>query len=278
MAPVIPAVRVLTAALVVATGLVVGALPGSAVATTTAPSTSGPSTGPGTGAGAGAGASAVQDGDRAVFTGRFVRRSADDPTAYQVQVDYYFGSTPITTRRVTVRSTIAIEDCGTEQPSEGPTRGSGGDNGGNGPGGVITPSAEPGDVQTLEPTAGPTLGIPRDALALDTAPRLFRTVVDGDDYRVTSCRQVTLLDDDVLLDLSEQYGEGTAPAAPEQPTSPGTTVGYRCSDSTTEVEGPEACSALVESPAFDRAAAPGLALVIVGLLGLLVVRRIGRRR
>lgn len=82
-----------------------------------------------------------------------------------------------------------------------------------------------------------------------------------------------------------QYGDPRSPVEAEAtPTAPPTLdpVSYTCPDTHEELaatfEASSDCDALDEPASTDRAAAPGLALAIVGLLGLVVVARLGRRR
>lgn len=203
--------------------------------------------------------------ERVIFTGRFVRSpsikidGAVPVRRYQVAVDQVFGEGSITTQRVTVRATIPLESCGTTKPEQ----------------------ATPGESSTtLQPSAPTSSADPEAPTTIDKQLRVFTATRDGAGYVVPACKDVTVVDDTVLATLVEQYGEGRDPGAVEQPTTPLDAVGYLCPDTreTVDLGGRSSCAALQGGQSFDRAAAPGLALVIVGVLGLLVARRMGRRR
>ena len=257
-----PAHRASTAALlaVLATGLL-GTAPALAQTTTTpapspapAPSPSEPTTGTGTA--------------DVVFTGRFVRAPRVELEGgavvrrYQVSVEEVFGPVSITTTRVTVRSTPALETCG-QRPSgttqEQPT---------------TAPAPQPGPAEpTSTATATPVI---------DKQLRVFDATVDGAEYVVLTCPGAVVATPPPHAVVTAELGEGRAPGAEEEPATPLEEVGFECPDTRDAVDLASAdvedtCTALGDGQSFDRAAAPGLALVIVGLLGLMVARRLGRR-
>lgn len=270
MTPVIPALRAVVSALlgVVVAGLLLVA--GPATATPTSP-TEPTTTAPGTGTDDSTEGTADR---RVVLTGRFARapQVEVEGTAtvrrYQVTVDQVFGPNPITTRRITVRSRFALEAC---RPASG-----------------TAPSSSqttPGDGDTgLQEQAPGAAGEPSTPSApitpsIDKRLRAFVATRSGSDYVVVSCGGVTLADADTLTALTERYGEGRDPGSTEEPSAPLEDVGFLCpdTDDAVDVDQPASCEALADGQPFDRAAAPGLALVIVGALGLLLARRLGRR-
>ncbi len=205
------------------------------------------------------GVAARADGDRVVFTGTFVRNpqvqvdGASVVRRYQVAVEQVFGDVDVTTQRVTVRSRLALESCGV-RPS----------------GGAQQEQATPG--QPAEPT--------QTTAPVDGRLRVFDTTLDGADHVVTACTDVSVVDDAVLASLTQQFGEGRPVGSAEETPEPELDeVALLCPDTgdAVDVTDQDSCPALEDGQSFDRAAAPGLALVIVGVLGLLVVRRMGRR-
>ncbi len=208
---------------------------------------------------------AAADTDRAIFTGSFVARPVvtgirrQPLRTYQVEVAQVFGPLDVTTERVTVRSRIALEDCA--EP------GTGGQGGQPGPGGA---TAQPGP----DSTSG--------AAPIDRQRRLFDATVQGEAYVVARCDDAVLASDTVLAQVVEQFGQGRPPGSPSTPEpEPFDDVAYLCPDTrdaVTDLDDPAGCETLGDDEPFDRAAAPGLALVIVGLLGLFLARRLGRRR
>lgn len=237
---------------------------------------------------AGSATGAVAETQRAVFVGTFVARPQVDETGanpvrrYQVAVAEVFGPLDIATERVTVRSRLALEECGTREPGnqDGP-----GGTAGPGPRGEQppgTPTGTPSSTPT-SPSASPTqpAGTP-----IDRQPRVFDATLSGGEYVVSSCTDVFLAEDDVVARIERQFGAGRPPGVDKTPApEPVTAVTYLCPDDRESLpenldaaETSGSCDALGEEQGLDRAAAPGLALIIVGVLGLLLARRMGRRR
>jgi hypothetical protein len=146
------------------------------------------------------------------------------------------------------------------------------------PGGTITPDAPTTTRTPASPTSEPT-----QETVSDRAPRVFTALYDAElgVYVVSGCSQVQVASDSVVRELEEQYGAGRPTGVPQQPAEPAfDDVTYRCEDSDAavrDVDSPECDAAAARTP-FGRPAAPGLALVIVGVLGLLLARRLGRTR
>ncbi len=212
------------------------------------------------------------DAEQVVFTGTFVRPpriEVDGPAPvrrYQVDVAMVYGPGEITTERVTVRSRVALESCGQTGIGQGQAQQ------GQGAGGAQQQQGTP-----AQPTTTPAAPETTAPSTIDKRLRVFTATVDGADY-VANCRSVALADDAVLADLTAQYGEGRPPGRAEEPATPVEDVGFLCPDTgdAVDLDAGDSCPALDDDQSFDRAAAPGLALVIVGVLALLVVRRMGR--
>lgn len=211
------------------------------------------------------------DGDRVVFTGTFVRapvvevEGATPVRRYQVAVDQVFGEVDITNRRVTVRSRLGLESCGLRPSSPGQT------------GGAQQEQATPG--QPTEPADSPTPLDPTPQ-TIDKQLRVFDTTLDAGDYVVSTCSDVRVVDDAVLAEVIGSFGEGRPVGSAEETGPVLDDVGFLCPGTRDALafDDQDSCAALEDDQPFDRAAAPGLALVIVGVLGLLVARRLGRSR
>ena len=218
------------------------------------------------------------DDDEAVFTGQFVRAPEVEVVGvtpirrYQVGIDRVFGPVMITRKRVTVRSRFDLESC---RPRTGVVVQ------GRATKGEASPSGQSGGaLQELAPSAT------TDPSASDTAPsttvdkrlRGFRAELDGAEYVVQSCDGIAVMDQAGIAALTAKFGDGREPVAPEQEPLAAEAVGYCCPDTGdgVDLDDRESCSALADDQSFDREAAPGLALVIVGVLGLLLARRLGR--
>lgn len=129
------------------------------------------------------------------------------------------------------------------------------------PGGFVAPFAAGDDVVVVGERLGPTT------------------------YSVAQCTQVNAATASWISRVVEAYGE---PRAPRMNTDTGSTelpaVEYFCPDTREAISGPEggdiedaACVQPDDDPTLTRAAAPGAALVLAGLLGLFLARRLGRR-
>lgn len=98
------------------------------------------------------------------------------------------------------------------------------------------------------------------------------------------CRNVLRATEPRLTEVLDTYGEPRSPieATPSLPKVEFPEVGYTCPETgevLDDVEIAEKTCAETASPqAFDRAAAPGLALVIVGLLAWVLALRLGSHR
>lgn len=98
------------------------------------------------------------------------------------------------------------------------------------------------------------------------------------------CRDVLRATEVRTAGLEATYGAPRAPTepTPQEPPVEFPEVTYSCpetSEAVSDVGGAEeTCEEVAAPQAFDRAAAPGLALVIIGVLGWIVVVRLGRAR
>ncbi len=215
------------------------------------------------------GAAAPAESDQATFTGSFVGRPVVEGDVgarvriYQVEVSEVFGPLDIATERVTVRSRAQLETC--TDPSSRP-----GGGGRQGREEQPTESASPSDPASPTTPASP----------IDRQLRLFETTVQGGNYVVATCDEVVLASETVIAQVTRQLGAGRPPGLPTPTPDPLDDVGFLCpeTDDALDVDDASSCPTLDEGQPFDRAAAPGLALVIVGLLGLVVARRLGRSR
>lgn len=263
-------------------GLLAVLLVGSALSWTSAASAAGPAV----------------EGERAFFTGTFVGdpevRFEDGARVrvYRVAVEKVYGPVDITTQRVQVRASVALERCpaaggGQQGQQEQPGQGGQNDAGtagqagqGSGQGSGQDPTQDPADG-TQQPDDAPTSPPTGQAPTGDRQLRLFEAVVQDAGYLVPTCSAVAIASGTVLSSLVERYGEGRAPGSNvTPPPDPFDAVAYLCpdtDDALNDLDDPASCETLQDDQSFDRAAAPGLALVIVGVLGLLLARRLARR-
>jgi hypothetical protein len=113
---------------------------------------------------------------------------------------------------------------------------------------------------------------------------VWQLIRQGTALVADGCRDVLRSTDLRTAELRATYGEPRAPteAAPAEPPVEFPEVTYSCpegGEEVADVTGAEGtCEEVAEPRPFDRAAAPGLALVIVGVLGWIVVLRLGRSR
>ncbi|MEO9322297.1 hypothetical protein ABFT23_02335 [Nocardioides sp. C4-1] len=246
-------------------GLLLGGAPAYARTPTTPPApTAAPTTAPTT--------APTDDETRAVFTGSFVRLpsiTAEGPVQvrrYQVQVSQVFGPTQITTQRVTVRTRADLEACGTRRNQSG----AGQSGAQQEQAGQSTATPAPTTPTT---TAPPSTGV-------DKRPRLFDAMVDGTDYVVAGCAAAPIATEATIAGVEDKLGDGRPPGAVETPGTQLDDVGLLCPDTRDPIrlDDEGSCDSLDAGTSFTRNAAPGLAIVIVGGLGLLLARRLGRPR
>lgn len=113
---------------------------------------------------------------------------------------------------------------------------------------------------------------------------LWKLTRQGSRLVANGCRDVLRATDVRLAEAVDEYGEPRSPieASPSVPSVEFPDVSYTCPvtsaalDDVTAAE--ETCDELAAPQSLDRAAAPGLALIIVGILGWFVVLRLGRSR
>lgn len=139
-------------------------------------------------------------------------------------------------------------------------------------------------VVTTSPQFARCRDRPTRAAAASDGPAYF-FVVDKRRGRLLAdaCGDVARVTRDGEDAVVSRFGPAHAPGTPvpEQPGEQGFgSVAYGCpasEDTVSDVErASEQCAAVEPPDSLRRTAAPGLALVIVGLLGLLVVRRLAR--
>lgn len=273
MGPVIPAIRGLLAALLVGAALLWAGSTASA-------------------ADPHSGSAEVE---RAIFTGTFIGSPQIQPAGgarvrtYRVAVGEVFGPVDVPTQRVLVRATVALENCAATGGNQQGEQGEQGESGQPDPGSAgqeqadpptqqdptpDSPTTEPGNPEPTEPTG--TVTPPRDRQL-----RLFDTVAQDGVYVVAGCDGVAIASETVLRTIEEQFGAGRPSGSSAEPEPEPEQVGYLCPDTrdaVADLDDSASCSALDDSRSFNRMAAPGLALVIVGVLGLFVARRMGRLR
>ncbi len=113
---------------------------------------------------------------------------------------------------------------------------------------------------------------------------LWKLTRQGDLLVASRCRDVSRGTDAAIAAATSTYGEPRSPieSAPGPAPVEFPDVSYTCPDTSeaiSDVVGAETFCEEVASPqSFDRAAAPGLALVLLGILGWVVVLRLGRTR
>lgn len=242
--------------------------------------------------------------ERSVFSGTLVGQpelvGGVIPTyVYRVEVEEVFTPSDITMQRVVVRSRVALETCGSlsggqqsgpggegasgggdDTPSGSPTTpgGSGTATGGGAGGGAGQGAGGTGGAGAAAGQAG------ADAAAEDSLI-LFDTRTSSTGYQVGGCGRVTRATPAVVARVETTLGPGRAPVIGGEPeTDPFAEVDYLCPGTHEPITDlgatdPADCEVLAdtEPPAVDRALAPGAALVVVGLLGLVVARRFDRR-
>ena len=199
-----------------------------------------------------------------IFTGTRAGTPIEDGsrTRYTIEVEQVFGESTITTERVQVFTTQAFAQCGQPDAAEGPNAG---------------PSDEPTDGPTTAPT--PPLDGATDAPPAAETRYVFRVSRVDDELVASECQSIRVATDATIKDLENTHGPGREPGTSTPPVDEFADVGYTCPETrevVTDVNDKASCAALQDSQPFNRAAAPGLALILIGLLGLVVVRRVGR--
>ncbi|WP_139979562.1 hypothetical protein [Nocardioides litoris] len=210
---------------------------------------------------------------RVVFTGTFVRPPTtfvDDGRTlrrYQVEVELVYGEGDVD-RRVTVTSPVALERCRTG--SQGGSTGSGGSGG-------AQQEQAPGNPTPSSPT---TTAPAEPGQGIDKQLRLFATTPDDGRFAVAGCDGVTLATATVLNGLGDGRPPGREGGTADGGTGAVPDVGFLCPDTrdAADLDDAASCDALAPGDDVARMAAPGLAILIVGGLGLLVARRLGRQR
>ncbi|CAN5154295.1 hypothetical protein BH09ACT12_BH09ACT12_13640 [soil metagenome] len=113
---------------------------------------------------------------------------------------------------------------------------------------------------------------------------LWRLTRQGTRLLANGCRDVLRATETRIAEMEATYGEPRSPidVTPSEPAVEFPEVSYSCPDTaeaiTDVAAAEEDCDELAAPQSFDRAAAPGLALVLVGILGWIVVLRLGRSR
>lgn len=113
---------------------------------------------------------------------------------------------------------------------------------------------------------------------------LWKLTRQGDRLLASRCRDVSRGTDAAIATATTTYGEPRSPVetAPSEPPVEFADVSYTCPDTSeaiTDVPTAEQdCEETASPQSFDRAAAPGLALVLIGVLGWVLVLRLGRSR
>lgn len=113
---------------------------------------------------------------------------------------------------------------------------------------------------------------------------LWKLTRQGTRLMAGGCRTVLRATDARIAETVDALGEPRSPIeqTPVEPSVEFPDVSYTC-PATSEAIGDvalaeESCDEIAVPQSFDRAAAPGLALVLVGILGWFVVLRLGRAR
>lgn len=140
------------------------------------------------------------------------------------------------------------------------------------------------DIDTGRVTVHTTAALDRcNALPTRPGDQAYVFTLDRQQVRLvaTMCSDIRPTDESARSRLIDTFGEPRPAVLPDpEPVLPQVT--YTCPESDETLAEVEAaistCDELSAPSDLDRAAAPGLALIIIGLLGLLVVRRVGRSR